>query len=280
MKKRAFYYLLLLFFPLMGKSQDIDWGIKGGISLYSGDLSPQEFGLYFEDISPAAGIFTRMRYSRHLGSRLGFTFGQISGNERQGGVNRERGLNFQTHIAELSALAEIHLFHMGYASSKTTLSPYLIGGIGLYHFDPRTLGPDKIRLRPLGTEGQGAPGYPGPYSPLQFSIPFGFGINFIIKDQWTIGLEVMAHRSLSDYLDDVATRQVRYGDIFEHNGELAARLSNPLIEPTSDNFDLNYTRGGKYADYFYTPGITVSYRLKNRGLSKSRYQGKDTCPRF
>ncbi|MBK8878394.1 MAG: outer membrane beta-barrel protein [Haliscomenobacter sp.] len=281
MKKFALVFCFpLLVWPFL-QGQDMDLGVVGGIAVYSGDLSAQEFGIYLDDIGVGASIFTRTRFTRFLGVRTSFTYAHLSGNEKRGGGNLQRGLNFNTDLFELSVMGEWNIFHTGYYSAKTTFSPYVTLGVGAFYFDPRiTMGSREIRLRPLGTEGQGVSGYPSRYSPVQFSIPVGFGVHFIIKDQWTIGYELIARRSQTDYLDDVSDQSVIYGDVLLNNGELAAQVSNPSLSPVPANYTQTYTRGGRFNDWFYVTGITIAYRIRNSGTSRSRYMERNGCPRF
>jgi hypothetical protein len=273
---------LAMILPFYGISQDIDFGITGGIGLYSGDLSPKEFAIYPNDYGYAGGVFLRHRYSRFLGIRTGLTLAKIMGNERNNGVNVERGLNFQSNITEFSLLGEIHLFHIGYARNKTVISPYVAFGLGLFGFNPKiNFNGQILELRALTTEGQGLAGYPNRYSRTQFNIPFGGGVNILINDRLTIGAELILRSTLTDYLDDVSSARVKYGDVLSNRGELSARISNPLLDPANaENLEVTYARGGKHNDWYTIPALTLSWRIKNTGKSKSVYSKFMECPRF
>lgn len=273
---------LAMILPFCGISQDIDFGITGGIGLYSGDLSPKEFAIYPQDYGFAGGIFLRQRYSRYLGVRTGLTLTQIRGDERNDGVNLERGLNFHTNITEFSLIGEIHLFHIGYARNKTLISPYIAFGLGIFAFNPKIdFNGQTLELRALTTEGQGLNQYPNRYNLTQFSIPFGGGINILINDRLTFGAEMIFRSTLTDHLDDVSSARVKYGDVLTNRGELSARISNPLLDPTNvENLEVSYARGGKHNDWYTIPALTLSWRIKNSGKSKSVYSKFMECPRF
>ena len=51
MKKLIFLFFLCSFQLI--QAQDVELGVKGGVSLYSGDLSAKEFGVYFETLGPS-----------------------------------------------------------------------------------------------------------------------------------------------------------------------------------------------------------------------------------
>ncbi len=273
---------LAMILPFCGISQDLDFGITGGIGLYSGDLSPKEFAIYPNDYGLAGGIFLRQRYSRFVGVRAGLTLTKIMGDERNNGVNVERGLNFQSNITEFSLIGEIHLFHIGYARNKTVISPYLAFGVGLFAFNPKIdFNGQILELRALTTEGQGLDGYPNRYNLTQFNIPFGGGINILINDRLTIGAELIFRSTLTDHLDDVSDARVKYGDILTNRSELSARISNPLLDPASaENLEVTYSRGGKHNDWYSIPALTLSWRIKSSGRSKSVYSKYMECPRF
>lgn len=273
---------LAMILPFCGISQDIDFGITGGLGLYSGDLSPKEFAIYPQDYGFAGGIFLRQRYSRYLGVRTGLTLTQIRGDERNDGVNLERGLNFHTNITEFSLIGEIHLFHIGYARNKTLISPYIAFGLGIFAFNPKIdFNGQTLELRALTTEGQGLNQYPNRYNLTQFSIPFGGGINILINDRLTFGAEMIFRSTLTDHLDDVSSARVKYGDVLTNRGELSARISNPLLDPTNvENLEVSYARGGKHNDWYTIPALTLSWRIKNSGKSKSVYSKFMECPRF
>lgn len=273
---------LALILPFCGICQDLDFGITGGIGLYSGDLSPKEFAIYPNDYGYAGGIFLRQRYSRFVGIRTGLTLAKVMGDERNNGNMPERGLNFQSNITEFSLIGEVHLFHIGYARNKTVISPYVAFGLGLFAFNPKiNFNGELLELRALTTEGQGLNGYANRYSRTQFSIPFGGGINILINDKLTIGAEMLFRSTLTDHLDDVSDARVKYGDILTERGELSARISNPLLDPAvSENLEVTYSRGGKYNDWYIIPALTLSWRIKSTGRSRSVYSKYMECPRF
>ena len=280
MKKLLLAIALIL--PFCGFSQDLDFGVTGGIALYSGDLTAKEIAIYANDFSWAGGIFLRNRFSRFVGFRAGLTLGKIRGDELINSVNIERGLNFQSNITEFSLLGEINLFHVSYPRNRTVISPYIAFGVAFFTFNPKiNYKGQLLELRPLGTEGQGLSGYPNRYSRGQFSIPFGGGVNILINDQLTLGAEMIFRSTLTDYLDDISSSQVKYGDIFTRKGELSAAISNPLLDPTRvENLEVTYRRGGPHNDWYIIPALTLSWRIKNTGKSKSVYSKFMECPRF
>lgn len=276
--------LMMLFLALMMtialRAQSVEVGAFLGGSLYSGDLSPKEFGVYFDEVSPAGGIFGRYNVNDIFALRLGINVGKIEGTgDTLIGTTRP---SFRSSISELSLTGEISPFSIG--GSGLTVKPYLFGGIAAFRFNPQTeFDGDYIDLQPLGTEGQGLEGYPARYSLTQISIPFGGGLKFIINESWAIGAELGWRKTFTDHLDDISDATVNYRDIYDGNGQLAALLSNGLIAGPEVG-DVNYKRGGEFKDWYYFGGVTVSFFLdggNSRGSLGGRKRGKVLgCPTF
>ena len=244
-------------------AQSTELGIMAGTSLYSGDLSPKEFGLYVGEVSPAFGFFGRFNVSQTFAFRLGVSLGKVSADDAN--HNRaDRGLNFRSNITEFALTGELNLFKLVNYQDRGVM-PYLFGGVALFHFNPETkFDGDYIELQPLGTEGQGLPGYDAPYQLTQLALPLGLGVKFMLNETITLGLEFGGRKLFTDYLDDVSDMQVNYFELLEGNGELAATLSNPTLkDPSPDTAD--YRRGGEFKDWYYFGGLTLSFRLQGNG---------------
>ncbi|MCB0585300.1 MAG: outer membrane beta-barrel protein [Phaeodactylibacter sp.] len=257
--------------------QGTELGIMGGTSLYSGDLSPKEFGLYFEDVSPAFGVFGRFNVNSTFALRLGVSIGKVSANDNNHD-RQDRGLNFRSNITEFALTGELNIFKLGSYQDRGVM-PYVFGGVAVFNFSPEaSFDGDYIELQPLGTEGQGLPGYEAPYKLTEFAIPVGLGVKFLLNDVITLGVEFGGRKLFTDYLDDVSDAQVNYFDVLEGNGELAAQLSNPTLkDPSPDTAD--YRRGGKYNDWYYIGGVTLSFRLQGSGGGFGKGKGIG-CPTF
>lgn len=278
MMKRIFLLFCVVLFSQLVNSQSLELGITGGVSLYSGDLSEDEFGLYFQNLKPAFGFFGRYNLNRAAALRFGFTHGQVQEQEDtpvNGGLfNR----SFRSNISEFSLVGELNVLRLG-APGSTNLITYLFGGGAVFNFRPETFYDDSwIDLQPLGTEGQGLPGYAAPYKLTQFAVPVGAGIK-IDMGSWMLSFELGGRKLFTDYLDDVSDASLLYRDILEGNGELAATLSNPTIDvndPVDDGTP--YKRGGPYKDWYYFGMMGISFDL---GGGYGRNSGRNIgCPTF
>lgn len=236
----------------------------GGIGIYSGDLSPKEFGLYFNDVKPAYGIFARYNPSRAISLRLSYERTTLVGDDADSPNDeiKNRGLNFKTSIGETSFLLEWNIFTLG-REGGVQFTPYAFAGGTYYSFNPQgQLNDDWIDLQPLGTEGQGIAGYEAPYELAQFAIPFGGGFKLDLNDNVVLGFEFGGRKLFTDYLDDVSSNgPISYFDVRDGNGETAAFFSNPA---NKGGEDLSYTRGGKFNDWYFIGNVTLSFRIGDR----------------
>lgn len=171
----------------------------------------------------AGGFYVGVMYKYAVALRLEATYGKISANDDVlAGINDiakerfNRNLHFRSTIGEVSALAELHPLFMfidwpARESSPPRYSPYLVGGIGYYSFNPQTkLNNRWVDLQPLSTEGQGFPEYPDRpvYKLQQICFPVGFGVKYELDPLINVRFEVLYRILSTDYLDDVSTRYI------------------------------------------------------------------------
>ncbi len=171
----------------------------------------------------AGSGFLSALYKNKLGIRLEYTFGNIKADDKilapiadNSGGRYYRNQNFRSKISEISLVGEFHpLFifidWMGTDKEPPRISPYLVGGVGYFSFNPQTFVNNKwITLQPLSTEGQGFAEYPDrkPYKLQQLSFPIGLGVKYEISRTLNARLELAPRILTTDYLDDVSTRYI------------------------------------------------------------------------
>lgn len=273
MRVATLIFTFFISFPMV-KSQSLEFGFLAGISIYNGDLSPQDYVKYLDDVRPAGGIFLRGRVHPKLAIRGSFFIGALVGDD-EGDANDFRGLNFKSPLIELGIIGEIHPFRNARTIRGRHFSPYFFGGVATYYFNPKTeFQGETVELQPLGTEGQGLPNAPDKYSRVQFSIPIGIGLHFQVNNRLSIGGEFGARKLFTDYLDDVGSREVNYG-ILVSNSRTAGELSirNPANRPTEPTND-TYTRGSDLLDWYYIGVVTIAFKINSSG------RGQFGCPGF
>jgi len=264
-----------------GHAQQLEIGVKAGMSVYDGDLSPREFGLFLEDMNFAGGLYLRYRPRPRYGIRVNGNFGRLSAerefvapNELRQPVTIER--NFRSSISEFNAVLEYDLFYIGDKESNF-LAGYIYGGIGVLSFNPEgTLdGSEYVELQPLSTEGQGSGANPAydatPYELTTVTGILGGGFRVRFADRIVVGVEVGGRKPGTDYLDDISSTQINYLDILSQqpNGGLAARFSNPAVQNVSEVDNLSYKRGGEFEDYYFVGSVTLGITIGAPGSNKS-----------
>lgn len=262
---------LLLTCSILAKSQ-VQVGLFGGISNYVGDMTDK----LYTNPNGAFGITLGYQILNRVNLRAGFTYAKVNGADslsKQQDV-RLRNLSFQSNISEFSLVAEINTFDMDYKR----WSPYVFGGLAVFHFNPYTYDQqnNKVFLQPLGTEGQGLPGYSQkPYALTQLALPFGGGIKYNISDNVRVALEVGLRKLFTDYLDDVSGNYADPNDLLLNRGPQSFNLSYREDElPSGDPFypPKGETRGSpKYKDYYYFTGLHLVFTLPGDGSSGSSF---------
>jgi Domain of unknown function (DUF6089) len=288
---RTISLLLFLSFQLSAWSQDEEFSnepsiaVSTGIINYQGDLNPNSFTLGRSKFTIGATI--RKPISKKFIARAGVNFGHLEAADR---YNRDylqsRNLSFYTTIKEAYAGLEFNFFNI----SKTRFTPYIYGGIAVFHFNPWAYDNDgnKTYLQPLSTEGQGLADFPTQksYKLTQFAIPFGAGIKYALSDNINIGIEFSQRKTFTDYLDDVSSFYVDYQKLLASKGPKAVEMAYRGL--SSPNSSAGYPAHGEQRgtpsemDWYYFTGINIEMKfgtfsnLFNGSRDKS-YQQR--CPR-
>lgn len=204
--------------------------LMGGGMNYIGDLN-NESALTLPRL--AAGVGVRYRLDNRWALRLEASYGQIGCDED---YNELRNLSFRSDILEGALLAEFNFAPFGSGATERLWTPYLFGGLGVFHFNPMaqyTLGDGEVHwaeLQPLSTEGQGSTLYPDrkAYPLMQLCLPFGVGIKVRLGKVFSLAAEYGFRKTWTDYLDDVSKTYVGSDLLIAHSsdGALAAQLAD------------------------------------------------------
>ena len=181
-----------------------EYGISIGTSHYFGDLDPNA-SLSHPKI--AAGVFYQKQLSNYIGLRLTGTYAFLGYSDvySSNTVQQVRNLSFNTNVWEASVSGYFNFFKFNPQDPEYIFTPYISLGVGIFSFNPYAyLKGQKIYLQPLGTEGQGYPGYGNPYNTIAFSIPVGFGVKYAINKRTNIFAELNYRFTTTKYLDDVS----------------------------------------------------------------------------
>lgn len=259
----------ILILPYLGFGQAVtaDVSLGVGISKYFGDMDSGNILKDFAYSSPAVQLRFNIKHNGYFGTNIGILAGGIKGDDERSleQSRRDRNLNFFSPLYEASIVEEFHL--LGNARmNKHGWSPYVFAGIAGYYFNPKTRAVDGqvYALQPLGTEGQGAPGYEEPYSRYRLSIPLGAGARFQVAEQILISTEVGIRLTGFDYLDDVSTSYVPRDVLLENGGspavELSDRRNNPMYTGQRGDFNDN--------DYYLMIMVNFHYTFVSHRTSR------------
>ena len=252
----------LLAWAMLVQAQDFEGGIGFGGLVYGGDLSPKILSRYSRFVEPAGSVVFRYRNRGVLGIRGSIMYGNLTGDDARSAYP-SRKLSFQTSLLEAALVGEWYLIPDNFLGDSPLITPYLFGGVAVFHFDPEAqYESGYLALQPIGTEGQGLKDFERPYSRTQVAIPVGAGLRLILSKRGSLSLELSARKLFTDYLDDVTGVTLDYNQIYEEKGELAARLSRPNISPEEAEYISNlYRRGGDWFDAYLSLGVSYTYRL-------------------
>ncbi len=273
-------FLSLLIIPGFLQAQRWHVNVTGGLSNYSGDLQSKPYT--FDQSNFAFGAGVQYDITRNFSAISNISFMKVGASDQFNNADLVfRNLSFQSNILEWNLLGEYTFLDM----TKKTFSPFLFAGIAVFHYDPYaydTLG-QKIYLKPLSTEGEGLPQYPGqkPYNLTQFAIPFGGGIKFRVSENIVLAYEVGFRKTFTDYLDDVSTIYVDQTILANAKGAKAVEMAyrgNELKGGAPYPAAGTIRGGSKYKDMYYYTGIRVSIALISR--NDGYYgRGRTDCPR-
>ena len=273
--------LISFLFTLTSAAQKFHINLFGGEANYQGDLQDKRFT--FSQSHPAGGVGVSYDLTDKFSVRSGIALARISADDKFG-RNRKRNLNFTSNITEVNLGLEYYITRL----VDHALTPYVFGGIALYHFNPytRDTAGTKYYLKPLSTEGEGFVQGKKNYNLTQFAIPFGAGVKLSLSENINVGLEFGLRKLFTDYLDDVSTTYVDQALLFANRGSKAVDLAfrgDELKTGTGRTYPpAGTTRGGStHKDLYYFTGATVSFRLGsgNRfGGGGSGKHAKYGCP--
>lgn len=171
-----------------------------GTSHYFGDVSYNHFQ-YNQVLftKPYLQFGLNTRFHERISMRLQFATFQLWGGDAPGTPNARRGINFVSENME-GSIHGIFDFIPQNKQTRIKFSPYLMAGVGLMYFRPRTQ--DRLGnwydLRTLQLEGT-------TFRPVTLTIPFGGGIRYKVAKGLYFGAEFSYRFTASDYLDGVST---------------------------------------------------------------------------
>jgi hypothetical protein len=292
--------------------EKFEFGFDTGPLFFLGDLGGnQGVGkMYLKDANftgtkTVTGAYGNFYPKQWLGMRLAFNVGKLEANDEtikdKGGDERtrkDRNLKFQSSLVESFLGVEIYptVPLERYDGTRGKFRPYLVGGIGLFHFNPKGeyTGPGDVsrwvELQPLRLEGQGMTEYPDrkPYKLTQMEIPLGVGFKYFLKENFYMGIEFLNRKTFTDYIDDVSTDYIDNTLFAKYLSPEQAAMANQLYY--RENFgsigaftrpDVGTQRGNpSQNDSFFSTTLRLGWKFIDWNTSYGREERQSFCPTF
>ncbi len=221
----------------------------------------------------AGSIYFSGSYRYFIAFRFEATFGAVKAsdnvlpkNENAGPSRYQRNLSFRSSINDVMLVTEIHpLFFKRFDDGENVpkISPYLVGGVGLFSFRPEAkLNGKWVELKPLSTEGEGFSEYPDrkPYKLTQLNIPIGLGVKYRISPNFNLGMECVFRHLFTDYLDDVSTNYIDKEVFSKHFA--GTTLTNALLL-NDRKYEIDPSLSAAVGEQRGNPGKNDSYFTVN-----------------
>ena len=263
MLNRFRFALIIICLAFIGKvsaqfddPKTLEVGFHGGLSYYIGDLNPTK---HFAMPDMQFGGVVRFNANPRWTFRADYTQAVVKATDKKIGWRPERNLGFRTVINDLSLIAEFNFFEYYTGTPKRNCSPYIFGGVSVFHYTPRFYAADTIgvALRPLNTEALDKPyGFNafGLSLPLGISIPFGVGVKLALSKRVAATFEWRMHKTFTDYIDDCGT-------IYPDQAHHAVVDGFDYTDP-SGNYLPNQQRGDSaYKDSYGIVGASFTWKF-------------------
>ena len=212
---KQIFLLLFIIIGSQSQAQFLEFGGSVGVFNYTGDLNHYP---RLAKSRPVIGGVYRMNFSHILSLKMGLAYGSIAGDDQKpiDALSVERDYTFKHNILEYNSVLEFHFLDYRNDKNPTKWSPYAFMGVGFL----------KI--------GGVAPTQED-FNSLQFTIPMGAGVKYMLGKQFTLTGELGVRKTFFDHLDGVSD-----GDIFFKDYQFG--------NPNDDDW------------YFFT-GISLTYVL-------------------
>lgn len=252
-------------------AQQYEFRFYLGANYYQGDLSPSASKFSYSQGQLAWSTMFGVTLNDYIKVNTKFMTGKLLGRDSDSKSlgRKRRNLSFQSPLYEFGVNAEISLNYFLKGLDKYGMNVYWTSGINVFRFNPKAFyrngfgDLEIIDLQPLGTEGQGLPGYRDRYSLNQINIPFGIGFKFHLFDNFEMGIELAPRVTFTDYIDDVSGNYVSYDDLIAAGRPLAAVISNRIGEYQGSsivNVETGSMRGNpNNNDWYFFSGVYLSY---------------------
>lgn len=281
MYRKVRFLLILCCLAVFGQAKaqfddpkTIEVGPHAGVSYYMGDINPL-YPFAMPDLQ-YGGVLRYNQNSRWT-FRFDYTHATVHGSDEKIKWRPERGLSFTSVINDFSLMAEFNFLEYYTGNPKRNVSPYIFGGISVFMYDVFTdVAGTSVNLGEYNTEAplpEDAKWYDKMFaknSPVAISIPFGMGVKLALSKHMAATIEWRMQKTLTDYLDDVATVYPEQHAIYTAEDGTEYDLSDP-----TGNYHTNQQRGNAaFDDWFGVAGVSLTWKFNlpdGRGCNLSKF---------
>ncbi len=240
-KKFILLFLLITNAATVALTQEgVEAGAWIGGANYFGDLNTN---MRLGRTGLAGGFGARYNFNERVCLKLSGNIGQVQAYDSDSDniFERARNLHFKSTVADANLAMEFNFLPYIHGSKDEAWTPYLFLGFGASYFNPKAkLGDDWYELRPFGTEGQ----FKGEeYYTVAGGWVYGAGFKIDLSYEWSLNIDLTAHRLFSDYLDDVSTSYPDLDDVQDLRGDFATQFVDRSPELFKSDPDF-FTRNG------------------------------------
>lgn len=184
MNRIIFTFFCILSFAV-SNAQIHEIGIFAGGNNYIGDVGPTN---YVKPNEFAFGVLYKWNKSPRHSWRVSYTQGKITSDDKDSDMpaRKQRGLNFENSVKELSLGLEFNFFDFNLHESGFLLTPYVYSGISYFRY---------TELYYLNNQ------YEEDDKKNSFAIPMTVGVKTRIAEKLILGFEVGARYTFTDNLD-------------------------------------------------------------------------------
>lgn len=251
-------------------TQNFEVGLVNGMTYYEGELSPVLPEHLIAQMWPNFGLSFKINLFRWLSFDLGYNQLELYANGAY--ANYHNNVSIKNPIKEYLWEALFYPIRWYPFKSDLSLSPYIGGGtIFLFHEPYGKYKGRWIKLRPIGTEGQGLPGFADYYSNIAFAIPLRLGFKLQLNRKWTLIFDLRLRYPFTDYLDDIGFVRVNPVNIVEQKGEIAGFFAQSLQHNTIGTVPAYSRRGSKRMDYYHSFSLGLYFRIGKIGYIGEKY---------
>ena len=194
-------HIVIIFFVFSFDSiaqQNVEAGFFAGVANYQGDLAEDEIEI--GETKLAYGGYISYLINPRVLVRGNVYYGNISGKDSNSTVLESRGFSFTADVLEIGVNAQWLIFGKNRYNNSgifvPQFTPYLLGGAAITTIKADLLYPDTELNNSRFPEKEDTDNF--------LVVPLGVGLRYEMVEFLTLGFELGARATFSDYVDNVS----------------------------------------------------------------------------